>query len=341
MSTSSKPIRDAVANIAAVARKTAKQLSPILEVTVLSRNPDGSLNVDDGLGGCQRIAAAANVRIGQKIRLGTEPSIGQQTNLPSVTLSISPSTKPCPTDGRPDCEDLIGAPCPEPKVVEAATVATIGHLSYEVPQVPPNPTDWAWSTRGSQTPTIINSGNVIQAGAGLSKLISPHFANICERGFFEFDTAGALPDGWEYLSAQITFKADRNSVPTGNRQSNQTIYIVESNAADYPITTADWNSLGSEPLASFDIVASIPSAHGGVGPYTDITLDLADSFVPNFAGKTKLGITSYYDLFGVDPETIAGSFTSKTAVVWVGSTEPGIGGPGQPKLLLSIRRLVF
>jgi len=93
-------VKQLTTKVAEIARRTAKQLSPITEGVVLSRNPDGTLNVDDGQGGCIRQAPKANVRVGQKVKLGLEPSLGQQTDLSQETITIDPSTKDCPGDGR-------------------------------------------------------------------------------------------------------------------------------------------------------------------------------------------------------------------------------------------------
>ena len=59
----SRVARQLTRKVVEIARKTATQQSPIVEGTVISRNPDGTLNVDDGKGGCLRQAPAANVRV--------------------------------------------------------------------------------------------------------------------------------------------------------------------------------------------------------------------------------------------------------------------------------------
>jgi hypothetical protein len=102
-------------HIVTVSRKVAKQQSGIFRATVLDRNPDGTLVVDDGQGGCRRVVGAANVRIGDQIIVGTEPTIGTITSLNQQNFNISPSSLPCPDDGnRPLCEEVIGVPCPPP-----------------------------------------------------------------------------------------------------------------------------------------------------------------------------------------------------------------------------------
>lgn len=95
---SNENIRKVIDRVATVSRRIAIQQNPVVLGTVLSRNPDGSLNVDDGKGGCARVAPKANVRIGQKIALGLEPAIGQQTSLQTQYITIEPPSVPCPTD---------------------------------------------------------------------------------------------------------------------------------------------------------------------------------------------------------------------------------------------------
>ncbi|MDQ6892199.1 MAG: hypothetical protein M3167_06285 [Acidobacteriota bacterium] len=92
--------QDVVEKVTSVARQVAKQQSLTVEGTVTGINPDGTLVVDDGQGGCARQAPKQHAKIGDRIVLGTEPALGTVTNLPQLNITLDPSTKACPTDPR-------------------------------------------------------------------------------------------------------------------------------------------------------------------------------------------------------------------------------------------------
>lgn len=94
-------IHEVVQRIGKIATTAAQRAQLVFEATVIGFNPDGTINVDDGLGGCARVAPKANVKIGDRIRVGgNEPAIGTTTDLPQVTHTCQGSTKPCPKDDR-------------------------------------------------------------------------------------------------------------------------------------------------------------------------------------------------------------------------------------------------
>lgn len=96
---------DAIAQrVAEIAKKTATAVNPVSLGTVLSVNSDGSINVDDGMGGCARVANVTNqiVQCGQTVVLGLEPQIGTTTNLCQVQFTINSSSKGCPIETRID-----------------------------------------------------------------------------------------------------------------------------------------------------------------------------------------------------------------------------------------------
>lgn len=96
-----------VERVTEIARKTAVNVNPVVQATVLSPNPDGSYNVDDGTGGCARVARLGNqlVQCGQTVMLGLEPQIGTVTNLCQQQVAVPPSTRPCPVERRIEEEE--------------------------------------------------------------------------------------------------------------------------------------------------------------------------------------------------------------------------------------------
>jgi hypothetical protein len=97
-------IQSIVERVAEIAKKTAESAGPVKIGTVLSVNPDGSVNVDTGDGGCARVAAVGNqvVTCGSTIVLGLEPQIGNTTDLCQVQFTINSSSKGCPIETRID-----------------------------------------------------------------------------------------------------------------------------------------------------------------------------------------------------------------------------------------------
>lgn len=97
-------IKEIVEQVARVAEQAAAKKTGITTATVLSRNPDGTYVVDDGSGGCARQASITNQQVtcGSQVVLGTEPQIGQTSTVCPVSVTITPSTKDCPSDDRTD-----------------------------------------------------------------------------------------------------------------------------------------------------------------------------------------------------------------------------------------------
>jgi hypothetical protein len=98
--------------VADIARKAAKSTSPVVAGTVLGVNADGSVNVDDGSGGCARVAAVSNqvVTCGSTVVLGLEPSVGNTTALCQLQTTITASSKGCPVETRTEDEDVVVVP---------------------------------------------------------------------------------------------------------------------------------------------------------------------------------------------------------------------------------------
>ncbi len=105
-------VQSIVERIAEVAKKSAQEASPVRIATVLSVNPDGSVNVDDGMGGCARVASVGTqaVQCGGTVVLGLEPTIGNTTDLCQVQFTINSSSKGCPVETRTDDTEVEVAP---------------------------------------------------------------------------------------------------------------------------------------------------------------------------------------------------------------------------------------
>jgi hypothetical protein len=90
--------------VAEIAKKSAQATNQVRTAIVISSNPDGSFNVDDGMGGCTRVANLGDqlVQCGQTVILGLEPQIGTTTNLCQVQFTINASSKDCPVEDRTD-----------------------------------------------------------------------------------------------------------------------------------------------------------------------------------------------------------------------------------------------
>lgn len=325
-SPSIRHVREHVANIA---RKTAEQVNPIVQGTVLSRNPDGSLNVDDGRGGCVRVAPRGNYRVGQKVVLGTEPGIGQQTNLPVVTVTLGPSQIPCPSDPRfPDgCEGLVGVPCAPPVDGEFASAADLYAIEWVTLNFSePYPgTDGSWTSRRGSSPDWIPSAQFLhidtnrkvsaqsnRRAANYSSHISPAFADrfnfIAGRVFLSFDTS-PLPANAQILSASLQVPVRGNTPNRVNADLGASIYVVPSShngianvfnwsaISNFPIGQVGGPVLGQATIGEIHDAGPDPEADV-VFNYTfdladDPTLSLSDAFNPG--GTTRLALVASYD----------------------------------------------
>lgn len=100
------PVQQIVDQVRRVAEAASRIGSGVTTGTVLSRNSDGSVNVDDGSGGCARVASiqGQSTACGATVILGVEPAIGNQSSVCPVSITISSSTKPCLTDTRSETE---------------------------------------------------------------------------------------------------------------------------------------------------------------------------------------------------------------------------------------------
>lgn len=282
-------------NVAAIAKKTAIQQNPIVEGIVRSRNPDGTLNIDDGRGGCLRQAPAANARIGEKIKLGLEPGLGSQTNLQQIDLTIDTSTIPCPDDQR--CEKWIGMPDPcdstglDAVVVVDGTFDLVGwSTSYNLPGLVPGA--HLWAERLGDPPFANARLDALTPGATVTAVetqagqLQPPGFNFrddlqCVRSYLQFDTSFLRP-GMEVRSA-ILHVTSLGSKCNGNFPFNSAVpdpletelFIVPSTWTGVSGNPENWNRwqrriLGTRRLAQ--IIDDAPCLTSGVDFQTDIPL---------------------------------------------------------------------
>ncbi|MDQ5870845.1 MAG: hypothetical protein M3547_01380 [Acidobacteriota bacterium] len=96
-------VQELVEQVAEVARQAARSIVPTTTGTVIGRNSDGTVNVDDGQGGCARLATLSGVpaNCGAQVVLSLDTEIGSKNTVCPVAFAIVPSAKPKPPDVRP------------------------------------------------------------------------------------------------------------------------------------------------------------------------------------------------------------------------------------------------
>jgi hypothetical protein len=306
-------------HIVTVSRKVATQQSPIVEATVLSRNPDGSLNVDDGRGGCARVIAAANVRVGDKVRVGTEPAIGSITSLPQDNFPVDAITIDCPTDDRPLCEEVIGVPCPPPVVSQLT--GTGGGVDNRIGADWPNRAadfglyafnNWQLGPDGFYHNVGYTSQNGIysarsQAASnfGSTTTYPPHtntanktYEIELARGFFEF--ANPIPVGQVAISGFLEFGVDSSSSYRSDDDCH--IVVVPSLAPPFPLDHTFLPDVLFLELGRYRILDVV--GHTGTAVYSvSIPLDFSDADVQEQLGFStiRLAILTEYDFAGFLP----------------------------------------
>jgi hypothetical protein len=294
----SNDVKKVVERIAKVAKGAADAVA-VTFGTVLSRNPDGSLNVDDGRGGCVRVMPAANVRVGQKIPIGTEPQIGTTTQLETRYVVVEPLGG-CPADPRLD---------PTPTApLDALTVRWTG----ENTRIP------TWADRSTDYGTHVSGPSTTVAAA--MRAYAQYRADgilICRRGFAEFPTAGLIPEGSELTSASLFFSISTGSLPQVDSAgktfsySDGDVVVVPSVAPHFglstPATSLITDAVIAEELGRFRIR---DLAFGAV--LYEIPLDV-DVLTPyyNVGGATKVAIITQPDFDALTPSQDTG-FTSGT-----------------------------
>jgi len=324
--------RQLTRRIAEVAKRTAIQNSPIRTGTVVSRNPDGTLNVDDGRGGCLIQAPAANVRVGQKIKIGTEPSLGSQTSLPLVTLSIDPSTVACPDDPRRRlrCQPGIGILCPEETTVAFETLVSAGtagnftlHWVDSENVGHDDELNDQWARRINPAPGSLENpfGGYPEAVVGLlngtryptdysgGAFTPDTIIMSATRQFLEFDTS-SIPAGATVLSATLRFHFAGNDVPniTDEQNSPHLSLCVVPSTADGTTAAANWKQVGSELLGEVSLHEIFEAgAHPpDLTTEFDIDVELSSDDLAGLIGRgagasSKFAVMSRHDFASITP----------------------------------------
>lgn len=291
--------RQLTERVTEIARRTNRQQAQIVEGTVIGRNPDGTLVVDDGRGGCLRQAPKANVRVGQRIKLGLEPSLGQQTNLPQVTLTYDPSTAPCPHDPR-ECEQVIGLPEP--------------CTSTETPVVfaPGTSQQFFWSRTAASgifwSDRIPPNGGTLVAGAGVFRSLINYADSItddtslddvqCSRIHLLFDTS-EIPAGATITGVTLNLRIPGTALTYLETETAGAAVVVCPSTADGTSDLANWDKFTPVDLGRKTIVDIIAEggAPGGFIPFTvSIPIpDGAEYFTPGGLARFALLLSDDFD----------------------------------------------
>jgi hypothetical protein len=311
-----------VSSITDIAKKTVVQGRQLIEVTVLSRNPDGTLNVTDGVGGCQRLAPQGNVRVGEKIMLGTEPVFGEKTNQEVVVVTLTDNPKPCPTDkrgaglggggigggaGGQILRKRIGGPgYPGPR---PPTIAIEVHCGLN-----DRGNGGLWENRlvlptfpfgGFGMPDYAMSGTSGAIGEANDVVNSGHLSQrICTRGFVFYNTVGGVPPGRTLTSAALLMGG------SGRSDHDKFFYVLPSSKT--ALLGGSSYSDSEELWTSLDFVHVLFGKKIRQTPYENVRYRLGDFFVKgdpanflnpvfNPSGYTVLGFVGEYDLDGTSP----------------------------------------
>ena len=326
-------VKDLTQTIYEVAKRTSVSSQLVTQAVVLSINPDGSLNVDDGKGGCVRRVPKQNAKVGDTVRIGTEPAIGQTTNLPQQIISVN-LTGSCPVDPRQP------PPVPHSNVLNyVTTIYRKTSFGYTDPGNGPTlEADWA-SVRAGIVGGV--SDGQLETFAGRSAF----WGLQCDRGFAEFATT-APPDGavLTALSLRLTisdadlasFVAGPPRGPSDNdlwSSNHVPFYIVPSTAPDMTLSfgfpTLPTGAFGDVNKTKILARLSLSDLAAGVYPLTSIgggqstfelpfTLPITPSEL-FISGKTKLALINYWDAHDLappvyDPTDFAGAPTQKLEI---------------------------
>lgn len=293
----SNDVKAVVERIAGVAARAADARALVFG-TVLSRNLDGSLNVDDGRGGCVRVAAAANIRVGQKIALGAEPAIGTTTNLAVRYIIIYPLGG-CPPDPRDP--PII----PKNAVAAAARnmISTRGFAAWsdrdndQGTGLPSNCSTW-FSYKGSAAVTSAGSATIL---AGYRKEV----IGICpqtvlytvDRSFFKFDLSAAGVSGFASAGRLKLCVATAGAVSPHGAD----IVVVPADVT-FPIDVGQMN--GFDRSTELGRAAILGGYTQGANTY-GLTIDLdLSSFEGEIPDPFYLCLMTDFDLDGTTPSQV-------------------------------------
>lgn len=287
---STPAVRDIARRVAEVAKRTAIQQSPIVEGTVIGRNPDGSLVVDTGTGGCARVAPRANVRVGERIRLGTEPALGRQTNLQQISVVISPSSIPCPDDPRGECDDIIGSPCSEPEETVSLPIDGANQSFQWVSRLNP---DFPLATWDDRLEVPVASGEIHGTGQGTSIIARRYSGSLVHtypgspwpdelrfqviRNHNLFDTSG-VPANSTVVEARLALHFSTTELPFFHDDlGDEAIYVVPG-YSDGTTSADNWYLYSPTPLGGISL-ADLTALSGGSGLPVDVEIDLHDAIL--------------------------------------------------------------
>jgi hypothetical protein len=269
-------IRRLITQVTGLAKRAAEEANGVRTGTVISRNPDGSLNVDLGDGGCARVAPAANVNIGDKIVLGIEPSIGTTTNLPQSNNPINPPTDLCPVDPRipPDTQNQL-----LPTSLISQKIASVGMQLWsdrDADQGNGTPLDCT-TWYGSKQSAAVTTGNASVLANYRQEVVGacPQVVlYTVGRSWIAFDIVGS-----GVTNAGITGARIRLSLVTGSVSSiHDTDIMLLLGSASFPITVAQRNAFDRTiVLGSFRILGGWPTGPNSYG--VEIELNLAPFIV--------------------------------------------------------------
>lgn len=268
-----------------LAKKTAQGVNPVVVGTVISRNPDGSLNVDDGKGGCLRRAPSQNVMVGDKVTLGTEPNIGTTTNLDTQYLTLlAPSI--CPVDDTPpDTETHT------PTVTEATENL------------------FAWADKD----TVLTTSS---SGVPGTVKFTPSFAAAVNSRSVYTAPFGSPLDSFQNNRSYFTIPISATpgaAIVSGGFHSKITVighapvrlHLVASGALNDPVVASDL------PLIDFTSLGSAvtPSSVLSASPWTAFDFDLNEDGLDAVkaalpSGFIRVALITQYDLDGTPPPAL-------------------------------------
>ncbi len=276
-------------HIVTVAKGAAAQVG-VSFGTVIGRNPDGTINVDPGNGGCVRMIASANVRKGDRVPLGTEAAPGTVTSLEATYTEIEPPVDGCPVDPR------LPPPVTQPPATEAALTIRWGIQNNVV----------TWADRNTITPVSGSYGTttIANMNATATHLGSDPFRR-CRRGWAEFDTSGVLPEGAVLTGAKFQWSVSSGAPPFS---------VADHDVIFVPGTNPDFTLFDPGATLLNDILIDVELARFRIldivtgGTLNEVALDI-EAFDPYFSrtGRTKIAVVTQYDVEGTDPPFNAGN----------------------------------
>lgn len=290
-----------IRHITTVARKSAQQVNPVLMATVLSRNPDGTLNVDDGKGGCARRAAPANVKIGDKIPLGTEPGIGTTTGLVSRYFIIA-NTGPCPPQDIPTKPLPIANASGEERISSGGILDWANRDAIQGNGLPNNCTTWFGERN---TVSFTNVSGVIGGGGDVHSTLKRKVTGACTHQImynmgrtwvvFDMSASGAPTSG--IVTARLKLSLLASTASLNNKRVVVLLGLL--GPSDIPITVSEMDAFDRQRvLGSFPI-----NGHAtGVGSY-GVVVDLDLAGIEAFPDPFSLCLMTEDDWSGTPPPT--------------------------------------